>query len=146
MARIEGVCREVCDATEYVTIVTQGPDGPHLAGHWGSYMRIVDPGATVVFPVGRFQRTEQNLKANGRIQLMVASHKVAGTRSPGQGCVIAGSGELVTAGEHVGLPGACSRVVQVARKAKGNCLSLRFSARWTWMRPTRFQAGWRAFR
>ncbi len=37
MARIEGVCREVCDATEYVTIVTQGPDGPHLAGHWGSW-------------------------------------------------------------------------------------------------------------
>lgn len=103
MARIEGVCREVCDATEYVTIVTEGPDGPHLAGHWGSYMRIVEPGETVVFPVGRFQRTEQNLKANGRIQLMVASHKVAGTRSPGQGCVIAGSGEVVTAGEHVDL-------------------------------------------
>jgi len=36
MARIEGVCREVCDATEYVTIVTEGLDGPHLAGHWGT--------------------------------------------------------------------------------------------------------------
>ena len=82
MASIEGVCREVCDATEYVTIVTNGPDGPHLAGHWGSYMRIVEPGETVVFPVGRFQRTEQNLRANGRIQLMVASRKVQGTRSP----------------------------------------------------------------
>jgi hypothetical protein len=34
---------------------------------------------------------------------MVASHKVAGTRSPGQGCVIAGSGEVVTAGEYVDL-------------------------------------------
>ena len=44
MTRIEGVCREVCDATEYVAIVTEGPDGPHLAGHWGSYMRIVEPG------------------------------------------------------------------------------------------------------
>jgi len=106
MARIEGVCREVCDATEYVTIVTEGPegpDGPHLAGHWGNYMCIVEPGDAVVFPVGRFQRTEQNLKANGRIQLMVASHKVAGMRSPGQGCVIAGSGEVVTAGEYVDL-------------------------------------------
>ncbi len=103
MARIEGVCREVCDATEYVTIVTSGPDGPHLAGHWGNYMRIVDPGETVVFPVGRFQRTEQNLRANGRIQLMVASRKVQGTRSPGQGCVIDGTGEVVAAGEYVDL-------------------------------------------
>lgn len=103
MARIEGVCREVCDATEYVTIVTQGPDGPHLAGHWGNYMRIVDPGEMVVFPIGRFQRTEQNLRANARIQLMVASRKVQGTRSPGQGCVIDGTGEIVTAGEYVEL-------------------------------------------
>ena len=103
MARIEGVCREVCEATEYVTIVTNGPDGPHLAGHWGNYMHIVEPGDTVVFPVGRFQRTEQNLRASGRIQLMVASRKVQGTRSPGQGCVIDGTGEVVTAGEHVDL-------------------------------------------
>lgn len=103
MAKIDGVCREVCDATEYVTIVTNGPEGPHLAGHWGSYMRIVEPGEIVVFPVGRFQRTEQNLRANGRIQLMVASRKVQGTRSPGQGCVIVGTGEIVAAGEHVDL-------------------------------------------
>jgi len=103
MAVIEGVCREVCDATEYVTIVTQGPDGPHLAGHWGSYMRIVDPGDVVVFPVGRFQRTEQNLRANGRIQVMAASRKVQGSRSPGQGCVIDGSGEIVTTGEYLDL-------------------------------------------
>ena len=103
MARIEGVYRELCDATEYVTIVTQGPDGPHLAGHWGNYMRIVDPGEVVVFPIGRFQRTEQNLRANARIQLMVASRKVQGTRSPGQGCVIDGTGEIVTAGEHLDL-------------------------------------------
>lgn len=98
MARIEGVCREVCDATEYVTIVTDGPEGPHLAGHWGNYMRIDEAGETVVFPVGRFQRTEQNLRANPRIQIMAASHKVQGTRSPGQGCVIDGTGEIVREG------------------------------------------------
>lgn len=103
MAVIEGVCREVCDATEYVSIVTQGPDGPHLAGHWGNYMRIVDPGDVVVFPIGRFQRTEQNLRANSRVQIMAASRKVQGSRSPGQGCVIDGSGEIVTAGEYLDL-------------------------------------------
>ena len=83
MARIEGVCREVCDATEYVAIVTNGADGPHLAGHWGNYMRI--------------------LRAIGRVQLMVAARKVQGTRSPGQGCVIDGTGEVVAAGEYVDL-------------------------------------------
>lgn len=103
MARIEGVYRELCDATEYVTLVTQGPDGPHLAGHWGNYLRIVDPGEVVVFPVGRFQRTEQNLRANSRMQLMAASRKVQGTRSPGQGCVIDGTAEVVTSGEYLDL-------------------------------------------
>jgi len=103
MTRIEGVYREVCDATEYVTIVTQGPEGPHLAGHWGDYMRIVDPGEVVVFPIGRFQRTEQNLLANDRIQLLAATRKVQGSRSPGQGCLIEGSGGIVTTGEYVDL-------------------------------------------
>ncbi|ODU07835.1 MAG: hypothetical protein ABS84_15685 [Rubrivivax sp. SCN 71-131] len=99
MARIEGVCREVSDATEYVCIVTHGPQGPHLAGHWGNYMLIDEAGETVLFPIGRFQRTEQNLRADARIQLMVASRKVQGTRSPGQGCVIEGQGEVVIAGD-----------------------------------------------
>lgn len=103
MARIEGVYRELCDATEYVTIVTNGPDGPHLAGHWGNYMRVVDPGDVVIFPIGRFQRTEQNLRANGRVQVMAASRKVPGSRGPGQGCVIDGTGEIVTAGEYLDL-------------------------------------------
>ncbi|HNT38039.1 MAG TPA: pyridoxamine 5'-phosphate oxidase family protein [Rubrivivax sp.] len=97
--KIEGVSREVCDATEYVCFVTQGPDGPHLSGHWGSYMKIDEEGRTLLFPVGRFQRTEQNLRNNARIQLMVASRKVQGTRSPGQGCVIEGLGEIVLEGK-----------------------------------------------
>jgi hypothetical protein len=66
-------------------------------------MRIVDPGEVVVFPVGRFQRTEQNLRAHSRMQLLVASRKVQGSRSPGQGCVIDGTGEIVTAGEYLDL-------------------------------------------
>ena len=36
-------------------------------------MRIGDPGEVVVFPIDRFQRTEQNLLANDRVQLRVAS-------------------------------------------------------------------------
>jgi len=101
MAKIEGVCREVCDATEYVAIVTQGDDGPHLAGHWGSYMFLDVEEGVVVFPVGRYQKTEQNLRRDRRIQLLVASKKVQGTKSPGQGCSIRGSGEIVASGKYV---------------------------------------------
>lgn len=101
MARIEGTCREVCEATEWVAIITAGEDGPHLAGHWGNYMFLDIKDELIAFPVGRFQKTEQNLRKNGRIQLLVASKKVAGSRSPGQGCVIIGTAEIVTAGDVV---------------------------------------------
>lgn len=101
MAKIAGDCRSVCDATEFVAIVTSGEDGPHVVGHWGDYMRIVDEDEVIAFPVGRYQKTEQNLRANGRIQLLVASRKVQGSRSPGQGCLISGTGEIVLAGKYV---------------------------------------------
>lgn len=101
MARIEGVCREVCNATEWVAIVTQGDDGPHLAGHWNGYMFLDLEDEVVVFPVGRFNKTESNLRENGRIQLLVASKKVQGSKSPGQGCEIRGTGEIVASGKFV---------------------------------------------
>jgi predicted pyridoxine 5'-phosphate oxidase superfamily flavin-nucleotide-binding protein len=101
MAKIEGVCREVCNATEYVAIVTSGEDGPHVVGHWGNYMFLDIQEGVVAFPVGRYQKTEQNLRKNGRIQLLVASKKVQGSKSPGQGCLITGTAEIVAAGEVV---------------------------------------------
>jgi len=99
MARIEGNCREVCEATEFVTIVTQGDDGPHVVGNWGDYMRGLGIGEdTIVFPAGRYQQTERNLRRNGRVQLLIASRKVPGTRSPGQGYLMVGTGEIVASG------------------------------------------------
>ena len=41
MTKIEGVCLDVCEATEFVTIVTIGDDGPHVVGNWGDYMRVL---------------------------------------------------------------------------------------------------------
>ena len=40
MTKIEDVCLDVCEATEFVTIVTTGDDGPHVVGNWGDYMRV----------------------------------------------------------------------------------------------------------
>ena len=101
MAKIEGTCREVCNATEFVAIVTHGEDGPHVVGHWGNYMFLDIEEGLIAFPVGRYNKTEQNLRKNGRIQLLVASKKVQGTKSPGQGCLITGTGEIVASGKAV---------------------------------------------
>ena len=102
MTKIEGVCRDVCEATEFVTIVTTGDDGPHVVGNWGDYMRVLGIKENmIVFPAGRYQQTEKNLLKNNRIQLLVASKKVQGTRSPGQGCLITGTGEILDSGEIV---------------------------------------------
>ena len=100
MTRIEGNCRDVCEASEFVTIITTGNDGPHVVGNWGDYMRALGIAAdTIVLPAGRYRQTEQNLRKNNRVQLLVASRKVQGTRSPGQGYLIVGTAEIVSSGE-----------------------------------------------
>ena len=95
MTGIEGICRDVCEATEFVTIVAMGHDGPHVVGNWGDYMRVLGIEENmIVFPAGRYQQTEKILRKNDRVQLLVASKKVQGTRSLGQGCLIVGTGGL----------------------------------------------------
>lgn len=102
VARIEGICRELCEMTEFVTIVTTGEAGPHVVGNWGDYMRALGvEDDTIILPAGRYLQTEKNLLRNNRIQLMFASKKVQGTRGPGQGCLIVGTGEIVGSGEIV---------------------------------------------
>lgn len=98
--RIQGVCRELCETTEFVAIVTIGDEGPHIVGNWGEYMRILGIGDdTIVFPAGRYHQTEQNLRKNNRVQLLVASKKVQGSHSAGQGCLITGTAEILTSGD-----------------------------------------------
>jgi len=102
MTGIEGICRDVCEATEFVTIVTMGHDGPHVVGNWGDYMRVLGIEENmIVFPAGRYQQTEKILRKNDRVQLLVASKKVQGTRSLGQGCLIVGTGEILSSGDIV---------------------------------------------
>ncbi len=102
MAKIEGACREVCETTEFVAIVTTGDNGPHVVGNWGDYMRVLGiKNDMIVFPAGRYQQTEKNLLGNNRVQLLVASKKVQGTRSLGQGCLIIGRGEILCSGDNV---------------------------------------------
>lgn len=100
MKRIEGSSREVCEATEFLAIVTEGDDGPHVVGNWGDYMRALGINEdTIVLPAGRYHQTERNLEKNNRIQLLVASKNVQGTRTPGQGCLIVGTARIVSSGD-----------------------------------------------
>jgi predicted pyridoxine 5'-phosphate oxidase superfamily flavin-nucleotide-binding protein len=102
MAKIEGTCRDVCEATEFVTIVTTGDDGPHVVANWGDYMRTLGiKEDTIIFPAGHYHQTEQNLRKNNRIQLLVASRKVQGTHGPGQGFLIVGTAEILSSGKVV---------------------------------------------
>lgn len=99
MTKIEANCRAVCEAAEFVAIVTAGDEGPHLVGSWGEYLRA--PGVRedmLVLPAGRYHRTEQNLRRNQQIQLLLASKTVPGTRSMGQGYLIEGSAEVLGSG------------------------------------------------
>jgi hypothetical protein len=99
MPEIDEVCREVWNATEFVAIVSNGPEGPHVVGTWGEYVRKLGlRDDIVVMPGGKYRRTEENLGRDERITLLIASRQVAGTNGPGQGCEISGRGEFVSEG------------------------------------------------
>jgi Pyridoxamine 5'-phosphate oxidase len=99
VARIEGAVREVVDKCEWVAIATAGPDGPHLAATWGDYVRALGFDNDLVFiPAGGLRQTEANLKANPRIELLVASRQIARAQGNGQGCVLSGTAEMQTSG------------------------------------------------
>lgn len=100
MALIEGNCREVCEAADFLTIITQGDDGPHVVANWGDYLRRMGLMAdTLALPAGGYRKTEANLAKDHRIQVLIASHDVQGTRSKGQGYLISGTGRIVSTGE-----------------------------------------------
>jgi hypothetical protein len=100
MALIEGAVRQTLEATEFVTIVTQGEAAPHLAATWGDYIRTMGfDDDTLIVPVGYMQQTEDNLQRDPRVQVLAASRLVPGTHGPGQGCLLCGTAEIVLEGE-----------------------------------------------
>jgi len=48
---------------------------------------------------GKYNKTEGNLRENGRVELLIASKQVQASHALGQGCRISGKGELQTTGE-----------------------------------------------
>ena len=101
MPVIEGVVKEVLNKTEWVAIVTSTEES-HLVGTWGDYIRELGIREDrIVIPAGHYEKTEENLRSNNKIQLLVASKGVEGSHGPGQGCIIEGEGKIETDGEIV---------------------------------------------
>jgi hypothetical protein len=99
MAVIEGIVKEVLNKTEWVAIVTSG-EKSHLVGTWGDYIRELNIGGDrIVIPAGHYEKTEENLKTNNTVQLLIAAKDVKGSHGPGQGCIIEGEGKIETDGE-----------------------------------------------
>jgi hypothetical protein len=102
MALLDGTCREVLEATEFVAMVTSGPEGPHITATWGDYVRQLGfEGNRLIIPAGYYRQMETNLQHDPEIQLLVASRKVEGKLGPGQGFTLKGTGKIVDSGEEM---------------------------------------------
>jgi hypothetical protein len=100
MTLLDGACREVLEATEFVAMVTAGPEGPHITATWGDYVRQLGfEGNRLVIPAGYYHQMEANLGRSPEIQLLVASRRVAGKLGPGQGFTLKGTGTIVASGD-----------------------------------------------
>jgi hypothetical protein len=101
MAKIEGVCREIMDKADWISISTEGADGPHVAATWGDYVRKLGfvNDETILVPLFGFRATERNLLSDDRIELLCATKLVPSTFSLGRGCRIRGKGHVETSGE-----------------------------------------------
>lgn len=79
-----------------LTIVTEGPDGPHLANSWNSYVTVIDN--RLIMPAGGFQKTGENLRLNPKVRLSVANREVQGLSYKGTGFIVEGTGAFLTEG------------------------------------------------
>lgn len=99
MTIIDKTVRDLLETTEFVAIATSGSDGPHMVGNWGDYLRKLGvEGDRILLPAGHYHATEQNLRRDPRVAVMVASRQVHGSHGPGQGGVLYGRGEILAEG------------------------------------------------
>ncbi len=101
MDKIQSVCREVIEKSEWVAIATTGAEGPHVVATWGDYVRALGVRDNrVLIPVGLMHKTQANLKLDPRVELLFGTRQVQGAHGPGKGCAIVGRAELQTDGPH----------------------------------------------
>jgi hypothetical protein len=88
---------EVLKKDGVVAIATLGPDGPHMANTWHSYVRVSEDGRLLI-PAGYFHKTEANIAANNQVLVTLGSSKVKGLQGPGAGFLIKGTAAFLSDG------------------------------------------------
>lgn len=81
-----------------LSLVSQGPQGPHLVNSWNSYVILVDN--RLLLPAGRMVRTEENIKANPKVLLSIANREVEGKSCKGTGFLVKGLASFETKGKY----------------------------------------------
>lgn len=99
LSKIDHISKQVIEKSEWLAIATAGPDGPHLAACWSQSIRSLGYEDDVIrIPAWSYFQTEENLKRNGRVELLFASREAPRPNGQGQGCLIIGKGELQISG------------------------------------------------
>lgn len=104
--KLDNKCKEVIEKTEWIAITTACQSEPHTVAAWGYRLRKIgiQDGGTIVLPAGKYFKTEENLRRDPKIQLLVASSEVQRIDGEkGQGYRLLGKGEIQTAGPLVDL-------------------------------------------
>lgn len=99
--KLDEKCQEVIEKTEWIAITTASESGPHTVAAWGYRLRKlgIQNREIILLPAGKYFQTEENLKKDSRIQLLVASSGVQrADGKQGQGFRISGKGEIQTTG------------------------------------------------
>jgi hypothetical protein len=89
------VAREVIDTSQWFSIATTGPDGPHLAACWTrNILKLGYTDDEIVVPVWRMEQTGKNLRRDPRIELLFVSPSIQREKGEAQGLSVMGTGAV----------------------------------------------------
>lgn len=89
--------KEILGKEGAATFATTGTEEPHLAATWNSYITVLETDELLI-PVGGLYETEENIKRNNNVQMIIASKEVTGTYGPGAGYVLKGPAKFESFG------------------------------------------------
>jgi hypothetical protein len=100
MSIFVGDAAKLFENTEWISIVTQGEEGPHAVACWGAHIRQlgIQDGDIILVPAGSYNTTESNLKRDPRVVVQMASSLVPSQLSLGRGGVFHGTATVETSG------------------------------------------------
>ncbi len=81
---------EILEHESPASFTSMGPDGPHMAATWNSYIQVLGD-SDIVIPAGDLKKTEENIKAGSKLHMILASKDVKGSHGSGAGFLLKGS-------------------------------------------------------